>query len=94
MIEKDRFSTGKNTAIIRVVAPVQSGSQKERVKAPKIRGRKIKPAVLFGSVPPYNIVVEKAAAESGNEDPPYSLVQVSPWPPTLNEDNVTRRRDK
>jgi len=28
VIEKDRFSTGNNAAIIRLVAPVESGSKK------------------------------------------------------------------
>ena len=39
IIENDRFSTGKNAAIIRVVASVQSASQ-EMGKSPQIRGRK------------------------------------------------------
>ena len=55
--EKDRFSEGKNDAIIRVVAHVQSGSQKERIKAPQKFGEK-KPAVQSGSVPPYRLVAK------------------------------------
>ena len=39
IIEKDRFSDGKNGAIIRVVAPVQFGSQ-EMGKSHQNRGRK------------------------------------------------------
>ena len=39
IIEKDRFSTGKHAAIIRVVDSVQSGSQ-EICKSPQIRARK------------------------------------------------------
>jgi len=34
IIENDRFSTEKKAAIIRVVAPLQSGSQKEVQKMP------------------------------------------------------------
>jgi len=45
IIEKDRFSTGKNAAIIRVVAPVQSGSKKSHLQS--------------GNVPPYILVVGK-----------------------------------
>jgi len=46
IIEKDRFSTGEKAAIIRVLAPVQSGSEKEWVKAPqnsreKKKGRRV-----------------------------------------------------
>ena len=55
IIEKDRFSTGKNVAIIRVVTPVQSGSQKMG-RSPQIRQ---KAAVQFGNVPPYSLVVQK-----------------------------------
>jgi len=59
--EKDRFSTGKNAAIIRVVTPVQSDSKKRMGKSPKIRGRRKKPAVQFVTVPPYSLVVKKCA---------------------------------
>ena len=55
IIENDRFSTEKKAAIIRVVAPVQSGSQ-EKGESPKNLGRK-KAVVQFGSVPPYSLVV-------------------------------------
>jgi len=47
IIEKDRFSTGKNAAIIRVDATVQSGSKK-MCKSPKIRGES---PVQFINVP-------------------------------------------
>ena len=58
IIEKDRFSTVKKAAIIRVVAPVQSGSQ-EMGEGPKNWGKKA--AVQFGSVPPYSLVVIECA---------------------------------
>ena len=44
IIEKDRISTGKNAAVIRVVAPVQSGSKK---------------SLQSGNVLPYILVVGK-----------------------------------
>jgi len=56
--EKEKFSIGKNAAIIRVVAPVQSGSQKMG-KSPKIRGEKSRRSVWYCT--PYSIVVKKWA---------------------------------
>jgi len=57
IIEKNRFRW-KKAATIRVVALVVTGSEKEWVKAPKFGGVRM-PAVQFGSVPPYSLVVQK-----------------------------------
>jgi len=56
IIENDRISTGKIAAIIRVVAPVQSGSQKMGRRSKKFEAAP--PAVQSGSVPPYSHVVK------------------------------------
>jgi len=51
-------------------------------KSPQIRGEKKAP-VQFGSVPPYSLVVKKCtkpAIQFGSVRPPYSLVEVLPWP--------------
>jgi len=55
IIEKDRFSTGKNAAIIRVFALVKSGSQ-NWAEDPKFGKKAI---VQSGSVPPYSLVFPK-----------------------------------
>jgi len=64
IIEKDRFSTGKKAAIIRVFAPVQSGSHKMG-RSPQ--NSKPPPAVQSGSVPPYSLVVKNVQKPSNSE---------------------------
>jgi len=65
IIEKDRFSTEKKAAIIRMVAHGQSGSQKNGQKPPKFEAAP--PAVQSGSVPPYSVVVKNVQKPSNSE---------------------------
>jgi len=54
IIQKDRFSTGKNAAINRVVAPVLSASKKATVQS--------------GNVPPYILLFEKNICRKQSRD--------------------------
>ena len=86
IIEKNRFSTGNKAAIIRVVAPVQSGSQKMG-RSPQ--NSKPPPAVQSGSVAPYSLVVKYVQKPSNSEIKnaavKFGSVRVSPYSPLVKK---------